>query len=261
MSHQGTDFAEALKQAQQLGYAEANPENDVEGHDAVYKLAILASLAFHSQIRPADIYCQGITRLSSHDFRYARELGYAIKLLAIAKQYDASIEARVHPVFIHKDDFLAKVDGVYNAVLVEGDLIGKVTFIGKGAGPLPTSSAVIADVVSAARQIVSGAGCSAEWEPQPGKKIKPMADIETRFYIRMNITDRAGVLAQIARVLGEGGISIASAIQQEADAESQTAEIVIMTHPAREQAVQQALAGLQQLEVVTEINNAIRVEE
>ena len=261
MSQKGSDFGAALKQAQELGYAEANPENDVEGHDAAYKLAILASLAFHSQIRPADIYCQGITRLSNHDFRYAKELGYAIKLLAIAKQYDASIEARVHPVLIPRDYFLAKVDGVYNAVLVEGDLIGKVTFIGKGAGPLPTSSAVIADVVSVARQIVSGAGCSAEWEPQPGKKIKPMADIETRFYIRMNITDRAGVLAQIAHVLGEGGISIASAIQQEADDRSKTAEIVIMTHPAREQAVQQALDRLQRLEVVTEINNAIRVEE
>ena len=261
MSQQGTDFETALKKAQELGYAETNPENDVEGYDAAYKLAILASLAFHSQIRPADIYCQGITKLSSRDFRYADELGYAIKLLAIAKQYDSSIEARVHPVFIPKNYFLAKVDGVYNAVLVDGDLAGKVTFTGKGAGPLPTSSAVVADLVSAARQIISGAGCSAEWEPQTGKQIKPMADIETRYYMRMKITDQAGVLAQIAQVLGEGGISIASAIQQEADEKSQTAEIVIMTHPAREQAAQQALADLEGLEVVSEINNAIRVEE
>jgi len=261
MSREGMDFASALSQAQKLGYAEADPKNDIEGIDAAYKLAILASLAFQSQIRPDDIYREGISRLSSRDFRYAKELGFAIKLLAVAKQYDASIEVRVHPVFIPQDYFLAKVDGVYNAVLVEGDLIGKVTFIGKGAGALPTSSAVITDVVSAAREIVSGVGCIVAWEPKAGKKIKPMSEIETRFYIRMNIADSAGVLAQIARVLGDNDISIASAIQKESDELSQTAEIVIMTHPAREKAVQQALGGLERLDVVKEINNSIRVEE
>ncbi len=261
MSREGMDFASALSQAQKMGYAEADPKNDIEGIDAAYKLAILASLAFQSQIRPDDIYCEGISKLSSRDFRYAKELGFAIKLLAIAKQYDASIEVRVHPVFIPQDYFLAKVDGVYNAVLVEGDLIGKVTFIGKGAGALPTSSAVVADVVSTAREIVSGVGCVVAWEPKAGKKIKPMSEIETRFYIRMNIADSAGVLAQIARVLGDNDISIASAIQKESDELSQTAEIVIMTHPAREKAVQQALGELERLDVVKEINNSIRVEE
>ncbi|MCJ7764269.1 MAG: homoserine dehydrogenase, partial [Dehalococcoidales bacterium] len=204
---------------------------------------------------------EGISKLSSRDFRYAKELGFAIKLLAIAKQYDSSIEVRVHPVFIPQDYFLAKVDGVYNAVLVEGDLIGKVTFIGKGAGALPTSSAVVADVVSTAREIVSGVGCVVAWEPKAGKKIKPMSEIETRFYIRMNIADSAGVLAQIARVLGDNDISIASAIQKESDELSQTAEIVIMTHPAREKAVQQALGELERLDAVKEINNSIRGEE
>ncbi|MFC1875248.1 homoserine dehydrogenase [Chloroflexota bacterium] len=261
MSREGVDFASALSQAQKLGYAEADPKNDIEGIDAAYKLAILASLAFQSQIRPDDIYREGISRLSSRDFRYAKELGFAIKLLAVAKQYDASIEVRVHPVFIPQDYFLAKVDGVYNAVLVEGDLIGKVTFIGKGAGALPTSSAVIADVVSAAREIVSGVSCIVAWEPKASKKIKPMSEIETRFYIRMNIADSAGVLAKIARVLGDNDISIASAIQKESDELSQTAEIVIMTHPAREKAVQQALEKLERLDVVKEINNSIRVEE
>ncbi len=261
MSREGTDFASALSQAQKLGYAEADPKNDIEGIDAAYKLAILASLAFQSQIRPDDIYCEGISRLSSRDFRYAKELGFVIKLLAIAKQYDSSIEVRVHPVFISQNYFLAKVDGVYNAVLVEGDLIGKVTFIGKGAGALPTSSAVIADVVSVAREIVSGVGCIVAWEPKAGKKIKPMSEIETRFYIRMNIADIAGVLAQIAKVLGDNDISIASAIQKESDKLSQTAEIVIMTHPAREKAVQQALRELERLDVVKEINNSIRVED
>jgi len=259
MSREGIDFASALAQAQKLGYAEADPRKDIEGIDAAYKLAIMASLAFHSRIRPDDIYCEGISKLAGRDFRYARELGFAIKLLAIAKQYDNSIEARVHPVFIPEEYFLAKVDGVYNAVLVEGDLVGKVTFLGKGAGALPTSSAVVADVVSAAREIVSGGGVA--WRLKPGKKVKPMSEIKTRYYIRMNIADRAGVLAQIAKVLGDNKISIASAIQKEADAASRTAEIVIMTHPAREKAVQEALGELKRLDTVKEINSSIRVED
>ena len=260
MSREGIDFASVLKQAQELGYAEAEPSNDVEGIDAAYKLAILASLAFQSQIRPEDIYCEGISRLSSRDFRYANELGFAIKLLAIAKQSDKSIEVRVHPVFVPEDSFLAKVDGVYNAVLVEGDLIGKVTFLGEGAGALPTSSAVVADVVSAARDIASGAGYRATWKLQLGKAIKPMSEIETRYYIRMNVADRPGVLAQITKVLGDHLISISSVIQKEVDSLLETAEIVIMTHPAKEAAVQQALEELNHLEVVKEINNFVRVE-
>jgi homoserine dehydrogenase len=261
MSREGIGFASALSQAQKLGYAEAEPRKDIEGIDAAYKLAILASLAFQSQIRPDDIFCEGISKLTSRDFRYAKELGFAIKLLAIAKQYDDSIEARVHPVFIPEEHFLAKVDGVYNAVLVEGDLVGKVTFLGEGAGALPTSSAVIADVASAAREVISGTGCGVTWKLKQGKKVKPMSEIKTRFYIRMNIADRAGVLAQIAKVLGDNRISIASAIQKEADELSRTAEIVIMTHPAREKAVQQALGELGRLDTVKEINSSIRVED
>jgi len=138
MAKEGMDFASALKKAQQLGYAEAKPENDIEGIDANYKLAILASLAFQTKVRPQDIYREGISRLTSRDFRYAQELGFAIKLLAIAKQAGNTIEARVHPVFIPQDSFLAKVDGVYNAVHVEGDLVGKVLFVGEGAGAKPT---------------------------------------------------------------------------------------------------------------------------
>jgi len=260
MAREGTDFASALKLAQELGYAEANPENDIEGIDANYKLAILASLAFQSQIRPEDIYREGISRLASRDFRYARELGFAIKLLAIAKQGDESIEARVHPVFIPEDSFLAKVDGVYNAVLVEGDLAGKVLFFGEGAGALPTSSAVIADIVSSARKIVLGIGSKSRWKLKSGKSIKPMAEIETRYYVRMSIADHPGVLAQISRVFGDHMISISSAIQRETDSVTQAAEIVIMTHPAQEKAMQQALSELAQLEVVREISNFIRVE-
>ncbi|UCE98130.1 MAG: homoserine dehydrogenase, partial [Dehalococcoidia bacterium] len=159
MSCDGVDFDIALKQAQQLGYAEADPKNDIEGIDSKYKLAILASLAFKSRIHPDDIYCEGVHRLSNRDFRYAREMGYAIKLLAIAKRSNESIEVRVHPVCLPEDDFLAKVDGVYNAILVEGDLVGKVTFLGEGAGPKPTSSAIAADIVQVARDIALGANC------------------------------------------------------------------------------------------------------
>jgi homoserine dehydrogenase len=262
MAREGMDFASALKQAQELGYAEANPENDIEGIDANYKLAILASLAFQSQVRPDDIYCEGISRVTSRDFRYAHELGFAIKLLAIAKQSNESIEARVHPVFISEDSFLAKVNGVYNAVQVEGDLAGKVLFFGEGAGAMPTSSAVIADVVSSARKIVLGISSKSLTIMESGKHIKSMDEIETQYYIRLSAADRPGVLAQIARVFGDNMISISSAIQPESDDVTQTAEIVIMTHPAREKAMRKALGELEQLkDVVKEISNFIRVEE
>ncbi|MFC2066951.1 homoserine dehydrogenase [Chloroflexota bacterium] len=260
MAKEGMDFSSALKLAQEAGYAEANPENDIEGIDAKYKLAILASLAFQSQVQPEDIYCEGISRLGSRDFRYARELGLAIKLLAIAKQSNKSIEVRVHPVLIPEDSFLAKVDGNYNAVLVEGDLVGKVIFFGEGAGAMPTSSAVIADVVSSARKIVLGTGSKARRKPKSGKTIKPMAEIETRYYLRLCTADCPGVLAQVAKVFGDKLISISSAIQLEADRATQVAEIVIMTHPAQESAMQSALGELTQLEVIKEISNFIRVE-
>jgi homoserine dehydrogenase len=260
MAREGLDFHAILRQAQRLGYAEANPENDVEGIDAAYKLAILSTLAFKSEIRPEDIYCEGISKLGSRDFRYAEELGFTIKLLAIARQSNNVIEVRVHPVFLDKDSFLANVDGVYNAVLAEGDLVGKVIFSGQGAGPLPTSSAVLADVASLARDIYLGVGSRGAWVVKPGKVIKSIEDIETRYYFRMNIADRSGVLAKVSTIFGQNDISIASAIQKEADDKYQRAEIVIMTHPAREKAVRRTLEGLKRLDVVNEINNLIRVE-
>ncbi len=260
MAREGIDFASALKKAQELGYAEANPENDVEGIDATYKLAILTSLAFSCQVKPDDIHHEGISRLGNRDFRYAQELGFAIKLLAIAKQDDKSIEVRVHPVFIPEDSLLAKVEGVYNAVLVEGDLVGKVLFFGEGAGALPTSSSVIADTVEAAQDVALGVDSRVRWKLTPGKTIKPMSEIETRYYLRMAVADQAGVLAQISKVIGDNGISISSAIQKETDSVAQTAELVIMTHPAREKAMQRALGALTHLSVVKEISNFVRVE-
>jgi homoserine dehydrogenase len=261
MAKEGIDFTTVLKQAQELGYAEHNPENDIEGIDARYKLAILASLAFRMQVRPDDVYREGISRLTGRDFRYARELGFAIKLLAIAKQGNDSVEARVHPVFIPQDSFLAKVEGVYNAIQVEGDLVGKVLFMGEGAGARPTSSAVIADVVSSARKICLGIGSISVWKADSAKRIMPIAEIETKYYIRLNAADQPGVLAKIATVFGNNAISIASAIQPESDDATQTAEIVIMTHPARELDMQKALRQLEKLDVVREVANFIRVED
>ncbi|MDD4984843.1 MAG: homoserine dehydrogenase [Dehalococcoidales bacterium] len=260
MAGEGADFASVLARAQDLGYAEANPENDIEGIDAAYKLAILASLAFHTEVRPEDIYHEGISRLSSRDFQYARELGFAIKLLAIAKESDGVIEVRVHPAFIPEDSLLAEVNGVYNAVLVEGDLVDKVLFFGQGAGPLPTSSAVIADVVSAAQDVLRGISGGVRWEFGPGRVIKPMSDIETSYYLRLNIADRPGILAQIAKALGDRQISISSAIQKLADRVAQTAEIVIITYPALEKAMQSALGELTRLSGVKEVSNLVRVE-
>jgi homoserine dehydrogenase len=261
MGQEGLDFATAIKQAQELGYAEADPSNDVNGTDAAYKLAILATLAFHVEVRPEDVYYEGISRLAPRDFRYAQELGYAIKLLAIAKKEEHSLQVRVHPVFLPEDILLAKVDGVFNAVQIEGDLIGKVLFYGEGAGALPTSSAIIADVIYLAQSINLGLSPGLELWLDPNKIVKPVSEIETRYYLRMTVADRPGVLAQIAQTLGEHLISISSVIQKETDRMARTAEIVIMTHPAKEAAVQKALHEMAALEVVKEISNFIRVED
>ena len=260
MSQEGLDFSLALKQAQELGYAEANPANDIEGIDAAYKLAILSSLAFHTVVKPQDIYCEGISRLQVSDFRYAKEFGYAIKLLAIAKRVDEAIELRVHPVFIPEDSQLAKVNGVYNAIQVEGDLAGKLVFYGQGAGALPASSAIIADVLTIARNICHGATNVPKVELNQKLLVKPMTNIKTRYYFRLNVADRPGVLAQISKVLGDNSISISSVIQKESNPISQTAVIVIMTHPAEEKAVQKALGEIRRLTMVKEISNFIRVE-
>ena len=260
MANEGIDFSIALKSAQELGYAEANPRDDIEGIDATYKLAILSSLAFQTRIRPSDIHHEGISKLSSRDFRYAQELGFAIKLLAIAKQGENGIEVRVHPVLISEGALLAKVNGVFNAVMVEGDLVGSVMFYGRGAGPNPTSSAVIADVVSAAQDIIFKSAARVRWLPKT-KTIKPMSDVVTRYYLRMTTPDRSGVITQITKVLGDNNISISGMVQKETDNTTQSAEIVIMTHLSSEASMQKALHEMASLSVVKEISNFIRVED
>jgi len=260
MAAEGLDFQQALSAAQELGYAEPDPRLDIEGVDACYKLAILASLAFHRPVEPGEVHCEGITHLTARDFRHARELGYAIKLLAIAREEGGRLQVRVHPVFLHEHVLLAKVDGVFNAIEVEGDLVGQVIFYGRGAGPGPTASAIIADLLEVARRVRLGQGSDhlAGWQRQVG--MLPMDELETRYYLRMSVADRPGVLAQIARVLGDHEISIASVLQKEVDETAQTAEIVIMTHLARERSFQAALAELHTLDVVTEIGTYVRIE-
>ena len=261
MDREGMDFAAALKEAQRLGYAEPNPTNDIEGYDARYKVAIMASLAFQTAVKPDQVHCEGITKLSDRDFRYARDFGYAIKLLAIAKADEGAIEARVHPAFIPAESQLAKIEGVYNAVQVEGDLVGRVMFTGQGAGASATSSAVIADVIGSARKVALGIGSISTYRQPEKKALKPMEGIETQYYVRLTAADQPGVLARIATVFGDNGISIASARQPESDETSQTAEVVIMTHPAVERSMQKARAELEGLDVVREVSNIIRVEE
>ncbi|XUW99369.1 MAG: homoserine dehydrogenase [Dehalogenimonas sp.] len=259
MAQEGIEFAEALRQAQALGYAEANPKNDIEGHDAVYKLAILSMLAFDTEVKPENIYREGITNLEGRDFQYAKELGFVIKLLAIAKESDGQIELRVHPVFLPDDNFLANVDGVFNAVLTTGDLVGDVIFSGQGAGPAPTSSAVVADVLAAAQDAASCVGNRMRWRLDGGKKLMPMSEVVTRYYFRLNVADKPGVLAHIAGIFGDNKISIASVLQKEVDEATESAEVVIMTHPAKESAVRRAVEALRNLDTIKAVHNFIRV--
>src|SRR5215212_1405182 len=264
MSTSGLDFATALKEAQDLGYAEPDPTNDIEGIDAAYKLAILSTLAFHARVHPDQVYREGITGLQPSDFRYARELGYAIRLLAIAKLVDGGLEARVHPTMVPAGTMLASVDDVYNAVQVEGDLVGRILFYGRGAGAGPTASAVVADVIDLAQRIVSGEVRPTVAVQDESIQVRPMADAQSRYYLRLVAADRPGVIARIAGVFGAHTISLTSVIQKEDVRDLggvRLAEIVFMTHQAHEAALQQALDEIRQLDVVDQIGSLIRVED
>ncbi|MEK7215762.1 MAG: homoserine dehydrogenase [Chloroflexota bacterium] len=261
MAKEGVEFSPVLAEAQRLGYAEPDPSYDVEGTDAAFKLAILAGLAFHTRVAPEQVYREGITKLSARDFRYARELGYAIKLLAIAKRVDGAVEVRVHPAFIAEDRLLGQVDGVFNAVEVDGDLTGRIMFYGRGAGSLPTTSAVVADLIEVAQALGHGGRPRPAVAGDAGLRVQPMDEVVTRYYARMTLRDQPGVLAQIAQALGDLQISIASVIQKESDPAAQVAEIVLMTHLAREDSMQAALARVRLLPGVVDIGAVIRVED
>jgi len=258
MSKDGASFADALAEAQKLGFAEPDPTNDVEGIDATYKLAILAQLSFHMDVSPDDVFREGITQLTAKDFAYARELGYAIKLLAIAKKTGEQVELRVHPTLISEDELLASVDGVLNAVQIEGDLMNRVLFQGPGAGSLPTTSAIVADALDAAVSISNRVYWPHSFRREAGLRPLPMSEVRSRYYLRMRVVDRPGVLAQIATALGNAEISIASVIQKEVDGAG-AAEIVIMTHEAREADLQGALQSVRRLHGVEDVKQTLRV--
>ncbi|MFN0095259.1 MAG: homoserine dehydrogenase [Dehalococcoidia bacterium] len=265
MAQEGTSYADALAGAQALGYAEPDPTNDVEGIDAAYKLAIMASLAFRVPVRPHHVHAEGISKLAAADLRYAAELGYVIKLLAIAERIDGGIVTRVSPALLPQAEPLARVDGVFNAVQITGDLTGMVLLQGRGAGAEPTSSAVVADILDLAHSIVHAGSERESWRyPAPedasSVAILGLDALMTRFYLRVTVKDQPGVLARIAQALGDAGVSIAAVNQKEADETAGTAELVVMTHRAREGAMRAALATIEALPVVARIESFLRVE-
>ncbi len=259
MSAEGTGFAEALAEAQARGYAEADPGADINGLDAARKLAILASIAFNSRVSLDDVYVEGITRITARDIAYAGELNYVIKLLGIAKETENGIEARVHPTLIPREHPLAAVNGVFNAIYVQGDAVGNTMFYGRGAGEMPTGSAVAADVMEAARNRLHRAaginGCTC-FEQKP---VLPVGHLQSKYYLRMAVADRPGVLASIAYAFGDKEVSLASVIQKHTD--GRRAEIVLVTHRVSEQNLRDALAIVEKLSAVDEVCAVIRVDD
>ena len=261
MSREGAALPAVLADAQRLGYAEADPTKDVEGIDAAFKLAILTSLAFRTHVDPGAIYREGIMQLEPADFRYAQDLGYVIKLLAVGRQDNGRYQAAVYPALVPQAAPLANVDGVYNAVYVVGDLVGNVMFYGRGAGSEPTASAIVADVIDVAHNIFSGVTNRIPYALDATKSLKPMDEIVSRYYFRLWAADRPGVLAKIATVCGENHISIASVIQKEADPVDRTAELVFTTHAANEKAMRAAVADIEGLDVVKRVAGFLRIAD
>ena len=262
MAREGASYEQALGEAQRNGYAEADPSDDVDGKDAAYKLAILSTLAFRCTVREPDVYREGIRELDAADFAYANELGYVLKLLATSRLVNGSVQARVHPAFLPEWHPLAKVDGVYNAVELEGDLVGWAMFQGPGAGASPTASAIIGDGLSIVRASTFGGALPGYPDVRERLPILPVAELETKYYLRLRAYDQPGVMAQITGVLGEMGVSLASIIQKEVPEDAGTpAEVVIITHKARESAVQDAARRLEALPVVYGAPKLVRIED
>jgi homoserine dehydrogenase len=262
MTDEGLDFSLVLKEAQAQGYAEADPTLDIEGLDSAHKLQILVTLAFRTFVDLKDIHTEGITRVTPQDIAYARELGYRVKLLAIAKATDGGVEARVHPTMIPAAAPLAAVSGVFNAVFLTGHAVGDLMFYGRGAGQLPTASAVWSDIVEIARRIAHGIPALAIELPSVGPgalPLRPMDAIRSCYYLRVMAQDRPGVLSRVAGILGENDISIVSVIQK-GRATGEAVPVVMMTHEARERDMRTALAAIDRLRVVSSPTTMIRVE-
>jgi homoserine dehydrogenase len=256
MDSLGSDFEPALAQAQELGYAEADPTADVQGHDAAAKAAILAGLAFHSEITSSDVYTQGITSITAGDIASARSLGFVIKLLAICERCDGGVSVRVHPAMLPRVHPLAAVHEAYNAVFVEADAAGRLMFYGAGAGGQPTASAVLGDIVAVARNLRSGLR-----GPEPATyaelPVVPMTEAMTRYYVALDVLDRPGVLAPVAESFARRGVSI-KAVRQ--DGRGDDASLIIMTHTARESALAQTVADLTAMDAVRAVDSVLRVE-
>jgi homoserine dehydrogenase len=264
MTRDGHGFQEVLAEAQRAGYAEADPTFDVAGIDSAHKLAIMVNLAYGTPVNFKEIYTEGITRITPLDIAYAKEFGYAVKLLGIAKFLDGEIEARVHPTMIPTTSPVAQVEGVYNAIQLVGDAVQDIVLYGQGAGSMPTGSAVVSDVIALARNLLLGASgrvpcASFQREQRRPLRIRPMEDIDSLYYLRFMVLDRPGVLSQISGVLGRQGISISSVLQKGRQ-EGQTVPVVIMTHAAKERQVQAALREIDRMAFISEPTTLIRVE-
>lgn len=264
MTHEGHSFEEVLRDAQRAGYAETDPTFDVAGIDSAHKLAILVGLAYGTPVNFKDIYTEGITNITPTDIAYAKQFGCTIKLLGIAKLVDGEIEARVHPTMLPSSSPIAQVEDVYNAIQLVGDAVGDVVLYGRGAGSMPTGSAVVSDVVAIGRNLLKGAVgrvpvASFQQDQRRPLRLKPMEEIGSLYYLRFTVVDRPGVLAQIAGELGRCGISISSMVQQ-GRREGQTVPVVIKTHTARERDVQDALREINRRPFVSEPTRLIRVE-
>ncbi len=256
MSDHGSSFGDALHAAQELGYAEADPTADVEGHDAAAKCAILASIAFNARVVAADVFREGIAAITPQDIADARRMGYVVRLLAIAELQDEAITARVHPAMIPAAHPLASVRDAYNAVFIEGEKIGQLMFYGPGAGGDATAVAVVGDLATVARHLVSGGrgvGCTCRLD----RRIRPMDDITGQYYLNLHVEDRPGVLAEIADHFGRHGVSI-ERVWQEGSGDEAT--LVFITHRAQEGAFQKTLQELRELPAVRAVQSLLRVE-
>ncbi|NWF51843.1 MAG: homoserine dehydrogenase [Nitrospirae bacterium] len=261
MTEENVEFSIALKEAQSLGYAEADPTLDIEGIDSAHKLAILAYLSYGIPVSYKDIYTEGISTVSSQDINFASDLGYKVKLLAIAKESDNKIELRVHPTMLPKEYLIAKVDGPFNAIYVEGDATGSTLFYGRGAGSLPTGSAVVSDIVDIARNIRKNASgrVPALTKTLRNLKVKRIDEVISMYYFRFSALDKPGVLSKISGILGNYNISIASVIQKGRSIGG-AVPVVVQTHKAKERDVRLAISEIDRLPVVTEKTVFIRVE-
>lgn len=266
MREEGRAFEDVLQEAQALGYAEADPTFDVEGIDAAHKLTILASIAFGIPLQFDKAYTEGITQLTTADVNYAEALGYRIKHLGVARRTGSGIELRVHPTLIPEERLLANVNGVMNAVMVNGDAVGSTLYYGAGAGMEPTASAVVADLTDIARMMDAEADCRVaalafQAEALSNEAVLPIADCESAYYLRIQAQDHPGVLAQVASILSERGINIESIMQKEAEEQDGLIPVILLTHRVQEVRMIDAIAALEALEAVSTPVIRIRVEQ